>query len=80
MRELSKKLTEIQQGLGEAVRSTMHVHRTHHLGLGVIVMRGPADVLQRAAGRILPTKGVVHGGLELMAEPVMLEAADAHAH
>ncbi len=78
VRELSEKLTEMQHELGEAVRSTMHVHLTHHLCLEVIVMRGRADVLQKVAGRILATKGVVQGGLELMAEPVLAQAAHEH--
>ena len=78
VRELSEKLTEMQHELGEAVRSTMHVHLTHHLCLEVIVMRGRADVLQKVAGRILATTGVVQGGLELMAEPVLAQAAHEH--
>jgi CopG family transcriptional regulator, nickel-responsive regulator len=79
VRELTEKLTEMQHDLGEAVRSTMHVHLTHHLCLEVIVMRGRADKLQAVSDRILATKGVVQGGLELIAEP-MLKAEHTQRH
>ncbi len=77
VRELTERLTEIQHDLGEAVRSTMHVHLSHDLCLEVIVMRGSARVLQSVSDRILATKGVVQGGLELIAEPAL---ASPHAH
>lgn len=80
VRELSDKLTAMQHELGDAVRSTMHVHLTHHLCLEVIVMRGRAKVLQDVADRILATKGVVQGGLELIAEPVLDDAAHDRRH
>lgn len=68
VRDLSEKLTEIQHDLGERVHSTMHVHLDHDRCLEVIVMRGPADVIRSAAERILAARGVLHGGLELIAE------------
>lgn len=81
VRELTEKLTEMQHDLGEAVRSTMHVHLTHDLCLEVIVMRGRADQLESVSNRILATKGVVQGGLELIAEPGASEPAHGkHAH
>lgn len=69
VRELSEKLTQVQHDLGEKVRSTLHVHLDHDLCLEVIVLRGRADELQAAADQILATKGVLQGGLELIAEP-----------
>ena len=77
VRELTERLTEIQHDLGEAVRSTMHVHLSHDLCLEVIVMRGSARVLQQVSDRILATKGVVQGGLELIAERVL---GSPHSH
>lgn len=79
VRELSEMLTEMQHDLGEAVRSTMHVHLTHHLCLEVIVMQGRAQELEAFAERILATKGVVQGGLELIADPVLV-GPRKHAH
>lgn len=80
VRELTERLTEIQHDLGEAVRSTMHVHLSHDLCLEVIVMRGTANVLQKVADRILATKGVVQGGLELIAERVVMTEPSKHGH
>jgi CopG family nickel-responsive transcriptional regulator len=68
VRDLTEKLTEIQHDLGDRVHSTMHVHLDHDRCLEVIVMRGPADVIRSAAERILAARGVLHGGLELIAE------------
>lgn len=76
VRDLTEKLTEIQHDLGERVHSTMHVHLDHDRCLEVIVMRGPADVIRTASERILATRGVLHGGLELIAE----SAAPTHTH
>jgi CopG family nickel-responsive transcriptional regulator len=49
VRELSEHITEMQHELGDQVRSTMHVHLDHERCLEVIVMRGRADKLQKAA-------------------------------
>ncbi|MEZ4390339.1 MAG: nickel-responsive transcriptional regulator NikR [Polyangiales bacterium] len=61
VRELSERLTAMQHDLGERVVSTLHVHLDHDNCMEVIVMRGPAQLLQRAADGILATKGVQHG-------------------
>lgn len=66
VRELSERLTDMQHDLGEAVRSTLHVHLDHDRCLEVLVLRGRADELRAAADRILATKGVLHGRLELV--------------
>jgi CopG family nickel-responsive transcriptional regulator len=69
VRDLSERLTEMQHDLGEQVRSTLHIHLDHDNCLEVIVMRGMADELQAVADRLIATKGVKHGGLELFTEP-----------
>lgn len=74
VRELTEKLTEMQHELGEKVVSTLHVHLDHDHCLEVIVMKGAAAEIQRAADRILATKGVEHGKLVITALP------DAHHH
>jgi CopG family nickel-responsive transcriptional regulator len=77
VRDLSEKLTELQHDLGDRVRATLHVHLSHDLCLEVIVMRGRADELQSVANRILATRGVRHGGIEIISES---GAAAEHDH
>ena len=67
VRDLADRLTEIQHDMGDRVRSTMHVHLDHHLCLEVIVIRGKSDALESFAERILATKGVLQGGIEIFA-------------
>ena len=67
VRDLSEKLNDLQHQLGEQVRSTLHVHLTHELCLEVIVLRGRATDLQDIADRVLATRGVKHGGAEIIA-------------
>jgi CopG family transcriptional regulator, nickel-responsive regulator len=67
VRDLSKKLTELQHELGDGVRSTLHIHLTHDLCLEVIVMQGQSDRLQSVADRILAMRGVKQGGAEMIA-------------
>jgi CopG family nickel-responsive transcriptional regulator len=87
VRLLSERLTAIQHELGDAVRSTMHVHLDHDNCLEVIVMRGRSDHLRSAAEHMLGTRGVTHGGLEMVTERALaasrshrLRAAHEHAH
>ena len=80
VRDLTERLTEIQHGLGDAVRSTMHVHLDNDHCLEVVVMRGPADVLKGAAQRMLATRGVKQGGLEIVTDVSRSEPGLVHAH
>lgn len=80
VRDLTERLTELQHGLGDAIRSTMHVHLDHDHCLEVIVMRGAADVLKDAAQRMLATRGVKHGGLEIVTDVARHEAGHVHVH
>jgi CopG family nickel-responsive transcriptional regulator len=82
VRELTERLTEFQHQLGEQVRSTLHVHLDDRRCLEVVVMRGWSDELQRVAERVLATRGVTHGGLEIVAdeEPAPRKRAHAHPH
>ncbi|HEX7664290.1 MAG TPA: nickel-responsive transcriptional regulator NikR [Polyangiaceae bacterium] len=68
VRELTEKLTEEQHRLGEQVRATMHVHLDAERCLEVIVLRGKSDALQKASEKLLATRGVEQGGLQLVAE------------
>jgi CopG family nickel-responsive transcriptional regulator len=76
VRELTERLTELQHRLGEQVRSSLHVHLDEHRCLEVIVLRGNSDELQRFAERLLATRGVTHGGLEIVAD----EPRGVHRH
>lgn len=76
VRDLTEKLNEVQHDLGEQVRSTMHVHIDHDHCLETIVMQGRADVLQSVADKIIATRGVEHGALQLIA----LEKARSKRH
>jgi CopG family nickel-responsive transcriptional regulator len=67
VRDLTERLTDFQHALGDKVNSALHVHLDHDHCLEVIVMKGPSDELQRAAAKLLATRGVKHGGLELIA-------------
>jgi CopG family transcriptional regulator, nickel-responsive regulator len=80
VRDLTEKLTELQHDLGEAVRSTLHIHLDHDKCLEIIVMHGRSDVLQAQADRILAIKGVLHGALELFAHGRRAAHGHAHAH
>jgi CopG family transcriptional regulator, nickel-responsive regulator len=81
VRELTERLTAIQHDLEEQVRSTMHVHLDHDHCLEVIVMRGRADLLKAASDRLLGTRGVTHGGVEIIAEAALAPSQDEpHEH
>ena len=67
-REVSDRIAEMQNTLGEQVRSTMHVHLGHDFVMEVIVMKGRSDELKATADRLLATRGVKHGGIELITD------------
>lgn len=68
VRELTEKLTEFQHRLGAGVRSTLHIHLDQNRCLEVIVLQGRSDELKRVADRLLATRGVTHGGIEIVAD------------
>jgi CopG family nickel-responsive transcriptional regulator len=68
VRELTERLTDFQHKLGDRVRSTLHVHLDEHRCLEVIILRGRSDELKRLADRLLATRGVTHGGIEIVAD------------
>lgn len=80
VRDLSEKLTEMQHELGEKVHSTMHIHLEHDRCLEVIVLRGRADVLRSAADRLIATRGILHGTLELFADQREDDGSPAAGH
>jgi CopG family nickel-responsive transcriptional regulator len=80
VRELTEKLTEFQHQLGDRVRSTLHIHLDESRCLEVIVMRGRSDELKRVADRLLATRGVTHGGIEIIAETPQDHGEQGHPH
>jgi CopG family transcriptional regulator, nickel-responsive regulator len=76
VRELTERLTEFQHRLGEQVRATLHIHLDEDRCLEVIVLRGRSDELQKVAERVLATRGVTHGRLEIVTD----EPSGAHGH
>jgi CopG family nickel-responsive transcriptional regulator len=79
VRELTERLTEFQHQLGDRVRSTLHIHLDERRCLEVIVMQGRSDELKRVADKLLATRGVTHGGIEIIAEGPT-ERAEDHGH
>jgi CopG family transcriptional regulator, nickel-responsive regulator len=83
VRELTERLTEFQHRLGEQVRATLHIHLDENRCLEVIVLRGRSDELRTVAERLLATRGVTHGGLEIVTDesrPSLRGRSHAHAH
>lgn len=83
VRELAERLTALQHDLGEQVRSSMHVHLDHEHCMEVIVMRGRSDRLKEITGRMIGTRGVIHGGAEYVAEsalPLGSSGRRSHEH
>ena len=68
VRELTERLTELQHKLGDQVRAALHVHLDEDRCLEVIVLHGQSDQLQSFAERVLATRGVTHGGLEIVTD------------
>jgi CopG family nickel-responsive transcriptional regulator len=80
VRDLGRRLTDLQHELGDGVRSALHVHLSHELCLEVVVMRGQSDQLQAIADRILAMRGVKQGGIEIIAGLAQTEHAHTHEH
>lgn len=79
VKDLTFRLMELQHSLGDKVRATMHVHLDHDHCLEVTVMNGPSDVLREVADRVLATRGVKHGGVEVVALP-RIKHTHEHEH
>jgi CopG family nickel-responsive transcriptional regulator len=77
VRELTERLTEFQHQLGEQVRATLHIHLDEARCLEVIVLRGRGDKLEEVAERLLATRGVTHGRLDIVTD---VPAPTGHEH
>ncbi|MBN2345734.1 MAG: nickel-responsive transcriptional regulator NikR [Candidatus Aminicenantes bacterium] len=63
VRELSRKLTDIQHHHLGTILSTTHVHMDEHNCLEVVILKGTARTIQEVAGLLLSARGVKHGKL-----------------
>lgn len=63
VRELSRKLTDIQHHHLGIILSTTHIHMDEHNCLEVVILKGPAREIQEVASHLLSAKGVKHGKL-----------------
>lgn len=81
VRDLTERLMELQHELGGKVRSTMHVHLDQTHCLEVIILQGPSDELRHFADRVFATRGVKHGGIEMIgAGKTSKEGLHVHLH
>jgi CopG family nickel-responsive transcriptional regulator len=63
VRELSKKLNDIQHHHLGIILSTTHIHMDEHNCLEVVILKGPGKEIQEVASLLLSAKGVKHGKL-----------------
>ncbi len=63
--DLSQKLTEIQHQALDAIVTSLHIHLDHHNCLEVLVLRGTAGNIKETSQKLISTKGVKHGRLNL---------------
>lgn len=81
VRDLTERLVELQHALGAKVRSSMHVHLDQAHCLEVIILQGPAAELRQFADRVFATRGVKHGGIEMIASgKTSREGLHVHLH
>ena len=63
--DLAQRLVEIQHDHHEVILSTLHVHLDHNNCLEALVLKGSGESIQKLSERLISTKGVKHGKLNL---------------
>jgi CopG family nickel-responsive transcriptional regulator len=63
--DLAQRLTEMQHDAHEVILSSLHVHLDHHNCLEVLVLKGPGVTVRDLGQKLISTKGVKHGKLNL---------------
>jgi len=63
IRELSKKLTDIQHHHLGIILSSTHIHMDEHNCLEVVILKGSGKNIREVADHLLSAKGVKHGKL-----------------
>jgi CopG family nickel-responsive transcriptional regulator len=63
--DLAQKMTEIQHEALDVIVTSLHMHLDHHNCMEVIILRGPGSRVRDIGQRLISTKGVKHGKLNL---------------
>lgn len=63
--DLAQKMAEIQHSSLDVIVTALHIHLDHHNCLEVLVLRGPGQDVKNTAEKLISTKGVKHGKLNL---------------
>jgi len=64
---LQKQLADLQAGHIDEVISSLHVHLMHNQTMEVILVQGPARMLQEIADDMITRRGVISGNMQLIA-------------
>jgi len=65
VRDLTRKLTDLQHRHQKLILSGMHVHLDHDHCLEVLVLRGRGSEIRRVSDALVSVKGVKHGKLTM---------------
>jgi CopG family nickel-responsive transcriptional regulator len=65
VRDLTRKLTDIQHRYQKLILSGMHVHLDHDHCLEVLVVKGKGSEIRKVADALISVKGVKHGKLTM---------------
>jgi CopG family nickel-responsive transcriptional regulator len=69
-RELQKKLADLQYRHIDEVISSLHVHLAADQLMEVILVQGPAAILQSIANEMITNRGIITGRLQLLAAAI----------
>lgn len=78
--DLTEKLTEVQHSLGDRVQCSLHIHLDAHHCMEVIILRGPSHELSSLSEKLLATRGVIQGGLQLVPVGLYAKPKARHKH
>ncbi len=65
VRDLTRKLTDIQHRYQPLILSGMHVHLDHNHCLEVLVVKGKGSEVKKVSDALVSVKGVKHGKLTM---------------
>jgi len=63
--DLAQRLTEMQHDAHDVILCSMHVHLDHDNCLEVLALRGAGGAVRELGQKLISTKGVKHGKLNL---------------
>jgi CopG family nickel-responsive transcriptional regulator len=65
VRDLTRKLTDLQHRFQKLILSGMHVHLDHDHCLEVLVVKGKGSEIKKVSDALVSVKGVKHGKLTM---------------